>query len=759
MKTNLFQICLLSVGLLILPAVARAQFQTTNINGSITITKYTGSGGKVAIPGTIGGLPVTSIGDSAFHLTHVTSVTIPDSVTSIGNSAFAGSTLASVTIGTNVNNIGASAFFITPLTSVTIPASVTNIGDYAFEDCADLTSIYFDGDAPTVDLYTFETHSQGNTTAYYLSTTGGWVDGYILTAFATGGVQVTELFDALLTVSANGEGSISPNYNGVPLQIGSPYSLTAKPAKGFVFTDWTDDLGDFLTNGATLNFIMASNLTVVANFLDTIKPTVSITSPKTGEKWSNSVFTVTGTSGDNVAITNVLVSVNGGSWTPATPANGWTNWSATANLVPGTNTIAAYAVSEEGNFSLTNTVKLNYILSAPLTVVILPVGSGTVNPNDNGKLLAIGVSYSLTAVAAKGYGFYYWSGGVPMSNNPKLTFTMASNLTIIANFRDVTKPTVAITFPTANQKWSNSVINVTGTASDNVGVTGVGVQINNGGWLAAETANGYTSWTATNLPVVIGQNILQAYAMDAAGNVSLTNEIKFTGVAASTAGFAPASLAGYAATLKPSVGKQEIIMTWGDSTWAQAGTASDTNVEDYAAGTYMYITNGLDTAVLTNVDIGMFSGLGTTNVTTVNLTFTSATSGSYAWTNGNNSGLGTMTLKLVTNLVPASIAGMTMTVRGSVFTFAADGTFIEPASANNGETPGYGTYTFTQYSPTVAILQLNYNDPRDNYLGAVAFVELTFTTATSVNIAQSWYANPLLGSNPDNWGQATGTIK
>ena len=35
---------------------------TTN-NGTVTITRYTGPGGAVAIPGTINGLPVSTIGD------------------------------------------------------------------------------------------------------------------------------------------------------------------------------------------------------------------------------------------------------------------------------------------------------------------------------------------------------------------------------------------------------------------------------------------------------------------------------------------------------------------------------------------------------------------------------------------------------------------------------------------------------------------------------------------------------------------------
>jgi hypothetical protein len=36
--------------LLTLPAVVQAQFNYTNTNGTITITKYIGSGGAVAIP-------------------------------------------------------------------------------------------------------------------------------------------------------------------------------------------------------------------------------------------------------------------------------------------------------------------------------------------------------------------------------------------------------------------------------------------------------------------------------------------------------------------------------------------------------------------------------------------------------------------------------------------------------------------------------------------------------------------------------------
>jgi BspA type Leucine rich repeat region (6 copies) len=87
-RQNLVQAFLLCAVLLMLPAVAQAQFTFTTNNGAITITGYTGPGGAVTIPSTTNGMSVTSIGNSAFNQCNsLTSVTIPDSVTSIGAGA------------------------------------------------------------------------------------------------------------------------------------------------------------------------------------------------------------------------------------------------------------------------------------------------------------------------------------------------------------------------------------------------------------------------------------------------------------------------------------------------------------------------------------------------------------------------------------------------------------------------------------------------------------------------------------------------
>ena len=91
---------------------------------------------EVDIPSTIGGTPVTVIGNAgypgAFTGKNLTSVTIPSSVTSIGFGAFSSNQLTSVTIPSSVTSIGSSAFEANAIREVTIPNSVTSIGEWAF---------------------------------------------------------------------------------------------------------------------------------------------------------------------------------------------------------------------------------------------------------------------------------------------------------------------------------------------------------------------------------------------------------------------------------------------------------------------------------------------------------------------------------------------------------------------------------------------------------------------------------------------------
>ena len=122
-----------------------------------------------------------SIGEFAFALTYITSVTIPDSVISIGAGAFAGcgllsdfnisennpayecidgvlytkdgktlvfcydNTKTSLTVPDTVNEILGLAFVCSPIKSIVIPGNVTTIGSSAFVECYSLTDVYFGG--------------------------------------------------------------------------------------------------------------------------------------------------------------------------------------------------------------------------------------------------------------------------------------------------------------------------------------------------------------------------------------------------------------------------------------------------------------------------------------------------------------------------------------------------------------------------------------------------------------------------------------
>jgi formylglycine-generating enzyme required for sulfatase activity len=130
--------------LLILPILAQAQYEYTVANGSVTITKYTGPGGDVVIPGTIEGLQVARIARRAFYgCTGVISVVIPIGVTTIESETFSAcSSLSRVTVPDGVASIGSYTFHnCTSLTGVIIPNSVTSIASGAFSGCAALTSV------------------------------------------------------------------------------------------------------------------------------------------------------------------------------------------------------------------------------------------------------------------------------------------------------------------------------------------------------------------------------------------------------------------------------------------------------------------------------------------------------------------------------------------------------------------------------------------------------------------------------------------
>lgn len=174
--------------LLTLPDAVQAQWNYTTNNGTITITRYTGTNIAVVVPSTTNGLPVTSIGGSAFAgwtgykgnllPTTVTlpdtitsigirafdscsllpSITIPDSVVDLGENAFNGcSQLTNVILGRNIPRIAGYTFYsCTKLPGITIPDSVSSIGGAAFRYCSQLSNVRLGNSVTNIGAQSFE---------------------------------------------------------------------------------------------------------------------------------------------------------------------------------------------------------------------------------------------------------------------------------------------------------------------------------------------------------------------------------------------------------------------------------------------------------------------------------------------------------------------------------------------------------------------------------------------------------------------------
>ena len=115
-------------------------------------------------------------------------------------------------------------------------------------------------------------------------------------------------------------------------------------------------------------------------------------------------------------------------------------------------------------------------------------------------------------------GVYSLTGSLDMNSGIEQVLSGTYNVA-----QNSARPTLTISSPKTNQKLGNALFTVSGTARGNRGIVETWYQINSNGWaLAAGTSN----WSA-GVTLSPGTNSVSAYAVDANGNDSLTNKVKF----------------------------------------------------------------------------------------------------------------------------------------------------------------------------------------------------------------------------------------
>ncbi|HXC36503.1 MAG TPA: Ig-like domain-containing protein, partial [Candidatus Acidoferrales bacterium] len=285
----------------------------------------------------------------------------------------------------------------------------------------------------------------------------------------------------------------------------------------YIYVTVANGAGETNSQTCTVNVVTETNI-----------PTVTITSPKSGELWSNSTFIVTGTASDKFAVTDVVCVVDGTNYGTIS-TNNYNSWFVPVLLNSGSNTISAYAINEGPVDSKTSTVLMDYIVSAPMTV--LTNGPGIISPNYNNVPLQLGKNYSMTATGDSHFMLTNWSsgllGGGPLTvytNKATVIFAMQSNLVMQANFQDTLAPYLKVTNATQGMVvWTNASFTVMGVATDDQEVATITYSLN-GAPTTLPMFSDIAAWQAP-LSLAEGTNIFKIYAQATNGNLSVTDTV------------------------------------------------------------------------------------------------------------------------------------------------------------------------------------------------------------------------------------------
>lgn len=262
------------------------------------------------------------------------------------------------------------------------------------------------------------------------SITANTVDGGFT---ASSSVTVTGIVATqyTITTSVTGSGTVTLNPPGGTYDAGTQVTITASPAAGFQFDHWSGGLSGS-TNPLTVT--LNNNLSAIANFSEITETNCDNPKAITLPFQQNGAGEFCWVTSGNISFINswnlTLLEINGADFT-----NKWSN-AMPARI--GGNYYIHYVASvgwahAEINGSGGDDEAEQFTITTSVT------GTGSVALNPPGGIYDEGASVTLTATPASGFQFANWSGGMSSSTNPA-TVTVNANLSVTANFTEVTEP-------------------------------------------------------------------------------------------------------------------------------------------------------------------------------------------------------------------------------------------------------------------------------------------------------------------------------
>jgi len=234
-----------------------------------------------------------------------------------------------------------------------------------------------------------------------------------------------------MAVNTTGWGTTSPSVGAHIYDSDTSVTITATPASGYRFVNWTGSVSNSTSDTTTVT-MSSDTTTVTANFekIPITQYTLTMAVNTTG--WgttSPSVGEHTYDSGTSVNIT-------------AMPASGYrfVNWTGSVSDTGKSTT----TVTMSGNMTVIANFEAIPITQYTLTMAVNTTDWGTTSPTVSAHSYDEGTTVNIIATPSSGYRFVSWTGNVSDASSATTTITMSGDRMVTANFEAIQEPSTEI---------------------------------------------------------------------------------------------------------------------------------------------------------------------------------------------------------------------------------------------------------------------------------------------------------------------------